>query len=137
MSKPNYFILNSDFPTLKNDGSDSGDVIIPSAISIPGSSSLSYSFDLTIGVQGSVTRSRVKSTVTDTTWHAGTQREFIRTGTESGFPAIYSLYAFTYRLDATTLRCQVFIPNPYAGILTGAVGETISFEVHTFIPPFA
>jgi len=137
MSRPSQFILNTDFPTLKNDGAGTADVVVPSAISVPGSGTASYSADIDIGVQGSISRSMFKSTVTDTDWHAGTQREFVRTGTESGFPVPYSLYAFTYRLNPTTIRCQVFIANPYAGTLTGAAGETISFIVKTFIPPFA
>jgi len=137
MASPNKFISNTDFPTLKNDNFGEVSVTVPGSLSIPGSSSTFYSGDLTIGVQGSISRARFKSTVTDTAWHSGTQREFIRTGTESGFPATYSIYAFTYRLSPTVLRCQASIPNPYAGTLTGAVtGETISFYVNTFIPPF-
>lgn len=138
MSKPNNFISNSDFPTLKNDAVGDADITVTGLATISGSGSASYSADLTIGVQGSVTRSRFKSTVTDTTWHSGTQREFIRTGEESGSPAQYSMYAFTYRLDANTVRCVVYIPNPYGTTLTlSATTYTISFHVNTFIPPFA
>ena len=138
MSRPSEFILDTDFPTLKNDGSGSTEVTITGSATIAGSSSASYTSDLTIGVQGSVSRARFKSTVTDTTWHSGTQREFIRVGQESGSPAFYSMYAFTYRLDANTIRCIVYIPNPYAGTLTlDTTSYTVSFYVNTFIPPFA
>lgn len=137
MTKPTQFILNTSYATLKNDDSGSGSVVVPSSVNIAGSGSVSYSTDLTIGAQGAFTRARIRSSKEGSRWIVANAIGYIRTGTTLGSPAIYDIFAFVWRPNATTLRLQVHIQNPYSSTLTTASGaETIDFFVNTFLPPF-
>lgn len=137
MSKPENFILTSDFATLKNDGEETTFVVMPSAISVTGNGSYSVSADIVMGTNGSITRSLIGSSKDSDKWYATNSISYLRTGIASGSPAIYEIYAFVWRPNATTIRCQLHIQNPYSVTLTGATGaETISFVVNTYLPPY-
>lgn len=137
MTKPSRFILNTDYATLKNDATGSGSVVVPGSTNVAGNSSVSYSTDITIGAQGAFTRGRIRSSKEGSRWIVANAIGYIRTGTTLGSPATYDIFAFLWRPDATTLRLQVHIQNPYSSTLTTASGdETIDFYVNTFLPPF-
>jgi len=137
-SQPESFILDSDFPTLKNDNTGSATVVIPGSVSIPGNGSVEFHTDITIGVQGAITRGRIQSSANANKWTVGNAASFNRFGSNSGFGALYNVYIFMWRVNATTLRCQVYLPNPYSSTTTGITSsETINFYVNSFIPPFA
>jgi hypothetical protein len=143
MVKPAHFQLNSDFATLKNDDSAPATVVIPASQSIGGSvsaagTSLDLSTDVTVGSAGAITRTQIASSKDSNKYRASRIVSFTRTGTVSGFSTPYSVVVFAYRINATTMRCQVHILNPYSSTLTTASGsETISFDIQTFLPPFA
>lgn len=138
MPKPNSFILTTDFATLKNDDSSSTTVVAPGLAVVPGSSYLEYHSDLGIGVQGSITRIQISSSKNSNIIQLTRNVSGSRTGTVLGFSTPYSIYAFVYRLDANTIRCQAYIPNPYADPLTTEAGdETFTFYINTFLPPYA
>lgn len=137
-SHSEQFISSSDFATLKNYKNGSASVVIPASASIGGSSYVEYHQDLTIGIGSSLTRSRIRSSRFGSKWLANKMAIFdTRQGTNSGSPAFYSVYAFIWTPSSTTVRCQVYIPNPYSTTtLTSSTAETIDFYVNTFLPPF-
>ena len=139
MPRPSSFITSTDYPTLKNDGTTTTDptVTIPASASIPGNSYLEYHTDITIGVKGAISLCRISSTADSNKWYQAQIVTYTRVGTNSGLPAAYAFQAFIYRASATTVRCQVLIPNPYSTTTTGAASETITFHVNTFLPPFS
>lgn len=137
ITQPESFISTTDFPTLKNDNRGSASVVVPASVSIPGNGSLEFHADITIGVAGAVTQCRIRSSGFSSQWIIGQMLSIIRTGSNSGSPTPYNIYAFIYRTSPTNLRCEVYIPNPYSTVTTGGAGETIDYFVNTFIPPFA
>lgn len=138
MTKPSNFIKSSDYPTLKNDITKADvTVTVPSSITVAGSGSASYSTDVVMGVQGALSSSRISSSKDSNIWYKAQMVVYTRTGTNDGFTTPYNVVAFVWRVNATTLRCQVFIPNPYSTALICEAGvETISFHVNSFVPPF-
>lgn len=133
MSKPDNFILNTDFPTLKNDNRGNATVSIPSSITITGNSYAEYHYDLPIGIKGAICNVRSQSSKNSDKWVSAQGCVFLRTGDIGG----YNVAIFVYRISATTVRCQIYIPNPYNTTLTGESGvETVNFHINTYIPPF-
>lgn len=138
MTKPESFIANSDFPTLKNDNQDDATVVIPASISIPGNGYLEYHTDLPIGIIGAVASARISSDKDSSIWYQAQTVVYTRIGVNGGISTPYNIAAFVWRPSANILRCQVQIPNPHPTMTTGAaVIETISFHVNTFLPPFS
>lgn len=138
MPKAESFILSTDFATLKNDAAASTSVTAPGSATVVGGSYVEYHSDLNIGVVGSLTRIQVSSSKNSNSIQVTRFVAGSRTGVVLGSPAAYGIYAFVYRLDSDTLRCQVYIPNPYADSLTTEAGdETFTFYVNTFLPPYA
>jgi hypothetical protein len=137
MTLPAQFILSSDFPTLKNDASSSGSIVIPTSFVIAGNGSYTNSSDVTIGAQGAMVRGRIASSKNSSLWWTGQIVTFNRTGTVLGFPSGYTLYCSMYKTSATTLRFSVYIRNESVDPLTTEAGaETVSFYANTFAPLF-
>lgn len=138
MSKPESFILDTDFPTLKNDANGNATIIIPGSLSIAANTSYVSNADINIGVQGAVSRGRIQSTINSNEWQVGQLMYYFRTGTILGNPAFYTVYAFFYRVSPTILRAQIYIPNGQTDTLIGeATTQTVNFYANTFLPPFA
>ncbi|NCU39135.1 hypothetical protein EOL96_08990 [Candidatus Saccharibacteria bacterium] len=134
MTKPESFILTTDYPTLKNDNSGIYTVAVPASIVIPGNSSVQYSTDASIGTQGAISSVQISSTKDSNTWYQA--QTCVYTRNSAG--GLYSIAAFVWRVSPTVLRCQVHIVNPYSVPITGEAGaETITFRVSTFVPPYA
>lgn len=137
MTKPNEFTSSSDFATFKGDAKGNGTVNVPSSVVVAGSGIYTNSIDLTIGKQGAIVRGQISSSKEASEFYSGQMMSVERTGTVSGSPATYSVYAFFHRPSPTTLRLQVIVPNPYSPTLVGAAGvETFTFFANTFIPPY-
>lgn len=138
MNRPNQFIINSQFPTTKNDSRGSGDITIPGSIAIASGTSVSGSGSVLSGSLGATSRGRIASTKNFINWYSAQAIVFNRTGTVGGSPAPYQIIAFMYRSSPSTLTFQVLIHNGYAGTLTTEAGsETIYFYSNQFIAPYA
>lgn len=138
MTKPTDFISTTDYATLKNDASTTLTVVVPGSASMPMNTVNNYTTTATIGQAGSSIRGRGNSSRNATIWYVANQVSFQRTGTLSGSPTPYTLTAVVYRTAPDTLTLLATIFNPYAGTLTTQSGsETITFEVSTFLSPFA
>ncbi len=138
MIQPNQFILTAEFSNLKNDATPSASQTIPSAVGIAGNGSYLLSVDATAGQIGALARARISSSKAGSLYQVGNNALFNRTGVSAGNPAPYSVFAFVYRVAPTTIRFQIFIPNPYSDPLTCEAGiETINIYANTFIAPYA
>lgn len=138
MTSPSKFIQNSDFATLKNQGSVFGSVFVPGSVSIPGNGYVEYHTDVSIGQGGSILRARIRTTRSGNVWlvHPATSESL--NGVNSGSPALYTIDSFIWQPSPGILRFQVLIQNPYSSTTTGdAASETFDFFVNTFLPPFA
>lgn len=134
-------LLSTDFDTLKNDDAASTTLVVPGSVSIPGSVSSSSAHivtaDLDVGEAESLLNVRIQSSKEGAKYFlASVQFSLTRTGTVSGFPAIYSIYIFAVHAGGNTVRMTALIPNPYSTTLTGASGsETLTALVKTFQQP--
>lgn len=143
MTKPSELILSTDFPNLKNDDRFGGTITVSGGIIIPGNSYVQGYGDAKAGKIGSLVRGRISSSKqTDSSGnpvsYTGQGISFNRTGTMMGFSVPYAVTCFMYRVSPTDVRIQVYIANPYSDTLTGASGdETITFQVNTYIAPYA
>ncbi len=137
--KPEEFILNSDFATLKNDSvNNSASITVPSLITLLGLGVAESHVDLSAGLIGAGIRSRIRSSKFSNRWLAVPQLVFTRIGTSGGNPSFYQIIAYVYPINAGTIRCSVMVVNPVNAPLTGATGaETFDFNVATFLPPFS
>lgn len=137
MNRPNKFIINSQFPTQKNEDRVSGIVLIPGSISVPAGATGTATLSLTSGSIGSLTRGQIVSSKNPTNRYATQAITFNRTGTVSGSPAPYQIVAFIWRSAPQTVSFQVLLKNPYAATLTGEAGnENITFYANQFVAPY-
>lgn len=139
MSKPDNFILSTDFATLKN--SQSG---LTAQITVPGSQSIAASdvflvyADIPITEPYSIATARISSSKNSNKMLVGNATDFTRIGNIEGEPAIYNVFAFIWRTSSNNVRFQAIIQNPYGYTLTGAAGdEVFNLYFNTFVPPFA
>lgn len=140
MSKPDSFILNTDFATLKN--SERGltaQITVPGSVAVAGSGLYSPFVDIPITQSQAVSTARISSSKNSSRQLVGNATDFIRTGSVLGIPgAFYDLYAFIWRVSPNVVRFQVLIQNPYDDPLVGATGdETFTVYFNTFVPPFS
>lgn len=136
MTKPESFILTSDYATLKNDAVGSLTVVLPSGTVIPAGGINQWSDTITIGTVGSSIRVRLVSTENNVIYSTNTVG-YVHTTGASGPATDYLIYATVHRINPTQVRLTVFIPNPYGSDLTvSGMGYTISARIATFLSPF-
>ena len=142
MTKPSNFIQNSDYATLKNDGNNTVSFTIPGSIAIPSSGTYSYSatYDVIVGSNGAVTKTFINSSVDSTKWFFTPQLQIVATGVDSVAGVVdYDYFVYITRVNATTSRMNVLIPNDggTGGTLTTeTTARTITVKVSSFLPPF-
>lgn len=137
MTKPENFIMNTDYATLKNDAKTTFALTLTGGQVIGAGATLRVFSTQAIGVAGASERALIHSSK-ETNYWVGNILTISRTGLVSGTPAAYQTVAELYRNSATELTAQVTIFNPYASALTAVSGdEVFTFVVSTFVPPFA
>jgi len=137
-SKPESFIANSDFATLKNDAIGDVTVTFPGAQNLAADEVRSYTATIELGIKGASLRSRLASSKDSNRYYACSSIDLPRTGTVFGMPASYSIIASLSRTSSTTVTVFAVVMNPYFDVLTTeGVDETFSFELSSFLPPFA
>lgn len=138
MTKPQNFILSTDYAALKNDGKATLSVTLPSSIVIPASTTQTWTSTVDVGTAGASIRSRITSTKDGLTWFGNTVSYYYSTGsTVGGFSADYFIYVSVSRVGATSVQLTVFMPNQYGSSMTVSSGlaRTITAVFATFIPP--
>ena len=139
MTKPQRFILTTDYATLKNDATGTISVTLPSSASIGAASTSSWTTALTIGESGSSFRARITSSAGGGSF-VGNSVVYISTSgaSLSGSSIGFDLYIAVHRTSSTELSLTAFIPNPYGSTLTiNNLSRTITASVATFLPPHA
>lgn len=135
---PKPFRMITDFATVKNDRSYDGQATIPSSAFIPGNSYGEWHQDVTIAEAHATVKGRMKTNKNADRWMVANAMSFDRLGVVIGFPAVYSVDMFIWRVNPTTVRCQLLIQNPYSDNLTGVSGaEVVDFFFNTFVAPFS
>ena len=138
MSKPENFILSTDYPTLKNDGNSSISITIPASITITAAEGYWQSTEsITVGSIGSFIRPTIKSSRNNKEYVV---RNLYELGTASSpVGANYYIIIDVYRKNSTTMEVSVFIPNnlyPATTLVTENITETITVKLATFLSPF-
>ena len=138
MSKPESFIMNPDYATLKN--SESGKaatVTIPSGVVVPGNGYWADQQDVTISEAQAIVSGRIASSKNSNRSLLGNATDFMRFGSVLGSGALYDVYVFMWRVNPTTVRMQALIQNPYSDNLIGESGaEIFNAAFNTFVAPF-
>jgi len=138
MTKPESFILTTDYATLKNDDQGTLTVIVPASLSVTASNTTVFSSTAPIGSAGAPMRVSLSVTglPVDNSLIADTM-EIVGEGTLSGSPQNWTIRAVCYRSSATNVSLRATIYNPDgATLILGNPQITISAKINTFLPPF-
>lgn len=137
MNRPNEFIINSQFPTQKNESGVHGSITILGGTTVSPGSTATGSVDLNTGTIGALTRGRITSS-RDNNPYVTQAITYNRMGTTLGVPTPYLMVAFMYRTSPTVLTFRVLIKNQTSDVLTVQSGnETIDFNAAVFRAPYA
>lgn len=137
MSKPENFILNTDFATSKKDDYKVFTLTYTGSSTIPAGFTRIDS-DIVMGSPGSIINSRIASSKYSNQFFATPVISFNRSGKFGTQSVPYNILAYVSRLSLDTVRATILIPNPYNTPFTSEVGdETFTFEVATIIPPIS
>lgn len=132
MTRPESFILNSDYASISNDGTGTLSVTFPGSVVIPGSGSREFTSSIDIGVRGAVELSQISSS------RMGKRYVGSVISVNRGSVDPYSIAVYLGRSSATTLTLVAIVVNPYnTSITTEGTAELFTAYVKTFIPPFA
>lgn len=132
MTKPAQFILDTDYTTLKNDTNNTIQIVVPASTIIPANSYVEFTSSITASVPGSIVQAQIGDSFMGQVL-IGNQVVFHH---DTASP--YDVLCLTYRPNATTLTCLVYIPNPYGTPTTGiAQNVTYTFYIDTYLPPFS
>lgn len=144
MTKPENFILNTDYATLKNDSDDVYITLtVPGSINIGEGNSYSQYVDGVVGTKGAINQITIKHSGYPSNSEYVTQAlSYYQNGTISGNTVVYTMLVETFRVSANTVRLRIFIYNsPGFGIggtlVTEPTQRTIICKVSTFLSPFA
>lgn len=146
MSKPEQFILNTDFSTLKNDDTAEYTFTITGSKVIAASAPYSFTQTETFNVgeaTGATQRVQIETSLEPNQWYSGSALQYIANGTYSvSGPTQYPTQIVVYRTSSTQVTVLVLIPNqggPFgAGSLTTeSTTRTVRIRVATFLPPFS
>lgn len=139
MSKPENFILNTDYATLKNDSDDVYiTLVVPASINIANGSSYSQYIDGTVGAQGAIQQMTIKhSGFPSNAEYVTPALTYYQYGTVGGSQVVYTMIVETFRVSPTTVRLRIYIPNFIGGtLITEPTVRTIVCKVSTFLSPF-
>lgn len=139
MAKPENFISNSDYATLKNDSPGPGTISVTlTPITLTAGQLYTATNTLTIGAHNASSRVRIASSKDGGTYYAGSVFIANRTGQTAGpFDVPYDVIGYLTRTSPTVVTATVAVTNPYAEDMIMATGdEVFTFEISTFLSPF-
>lgn len=139
MSKPESFILNTDYATLANDaGPASVSATMPSGIIIAPNAVYSTFAEVAVGQRNASIRSTISTTKEGNRRYTTMNASVVRTGFIDGNIQVpYTLLCYLTRVDPTTMRLTVAVWNQNASNLITEFGdETFTARIVTFISPF-
>lgn len=135
-SAPGYFILNSDFATLKND--DNGTMTITIAAgTIAGGATYTVESTSTLGSTNASVRAYMVASNASTKYCVGSSMTFAVNVTQAGATYDFSACANLERASSSTIRLYCNIPNfSPSDTLTINSSVTITAKISTFLSPF-
>lgn len=137
MTKPNDFILNSDYATLKNDANGNVTVTLPASFSISGGGIAIYRNTIALGSRGSSFRAYIYSP--STTYNFVGEyyvNTLLNAGIVSGSTVDVDIFVYVYRSSPTEVGLTVKIPNAYGSTMTlPSMGQSFTSHIATFLPP--
>lgn len=144
MTKPENFILNSDYATVKNDATGTMTLNIPSGTTIPASSGSSYGLvnfetfldigETDAGIRGYISTTKFSGIYAP---FGGSYNVRVLTRYNTTGTPVFDLY-FTVileRVSPTRLRLYCQIGNSFSFSLTIMDSQTITFDLATFLSP--
>lgn len=140
MTKPENFILTTDYATLKNDAIGQMVLSITSGVTIASLSSYTYETFLDIGQINAGVRGYIGTTKFADLYAVFNGSFDVRILTRyntTGNPTT-ELYLTTIleRISPTRLRLYCQVGNPFAFSITVMDSQTVTFELATFLSPF-
>ena len=144
MTKPNNFILNTDFATLKNDDTASVALAITTnSPALPNGTTYTYSNTVDVGTINAGIRCQIRTSLAPTVIYSSPQMQITLQATinTTPTPTVIDCPTTVYitRTDANTItiNCQVYgIAAGYTTTITGGF-QTITADISTFLSPFA
>lgn len=136
MSKPEQFILTTDYTTFKNDAKGSVTLNMPGGIGIGAGSAYVQVVDIVLGTKNAPIRSMISSSVDSNKKYLGSWQTRFRTGTVSGFAATYQVTVSISRISANTIRFELDAFNGQSSTLVTAGSESFTAYINTFLSPF-
>ena len=142
MTKPEDFIMNTDYVSLPNDDKDTVAVTIPAGVTIASGSSANYTQDVAVGSKGSYLRVRLNiAGVTYPNLTPGTTAVIYQTNGSmpslgvTGLP--YAIAILVYRISATHVRIHARIVSTYPATFNcNNPAITATATINTYISPF-
>lgn len=138
MPRIDGFIYSSDFDTLKNDDSGTGQVTVPGGATVAASTLGQWSTNVDVGQAEALLNVRVKNNVQGNKWYvAGMNLSFARSGTIPGPVVVgYNVIVNVAHTDSDTVRLLAVVQNPYGSTLTlSATSDIFDFSLRTYLAP--
>lgn len=137
MTKPQQFILDSDYASLKNDSRGRITLNIPAGAVIPANGgSVTWSSELEIGTRNATMRTQMESSLYPGQWTPGNMRAIDMNMNYSGTPSLETGMVSVIRVSPTRIRlyCTHFNFAPFN--ISVITGQTVTADVVTFLSPF-
>lgn len=137
MTKPQGFILTSDYAALKNDNRGRITLNIPAGAVIPANGgSVTWAQEIELGTQNASLRTQMQSSLRPGEWTPGNMRAIDMTLNYSGSISTETGMVSVIRVSPTRLRlyCTHFNFAPFN--ISVVTGQTITADISTFLSPF-
>ena len=140
MTKPNNFILNSDYATLKNDNKGTISLYLGSSTVMNYNDKYTYQTSITVGTVNAAIRCQMYSSLAPSTIYSSPQMQITLQATTSGGGGTgpYPATIYVERVSATTVKliCNVYgIAPGLTQQITGGF-QTVTADIVTFLSPF-
>jgi len=138
-SKPEDFIINSDYATIANDGGpQSISVAFPGGTMISAGDDWVGSTNLVLGTTNASIRTTLSSSKESSTRYVCPILTLLRNATLPGPVSVtVQLTAYVTRVSDDTMQLIVTANNPYGSTMTTEAGdEVFTARINTFISPF-
>lgn len=128
------FTSLTDTGSLKNDDSGTATLTILSGTTLTASEFRIFTTDIVVGSANSSALIFIENNQDPVKRYPLSVQ---KTYTRNGSLGAYNPFPSAYRLNSTTIRCQVIAKNPYgSSMTTAAFDDVYTFHIRTFIEPF-
>lgn len=139
MTKPESFILNSDYATLANDATNTVTLTTSTGILITPGTQHDFQSEITLGQKNAPIRALMNTSAEPSVYVPCESMVVTLTVLYAidGNTYNYTTIANVYRISSTTIRLEVSVSNPFSFNITinGGV-QTITADISTFLSPF-